>query len=377
MAKGPMYVKDFKFSSAGKTVGLCSGGMAKKYATGGQAVQMAKSNAVKKSLAGQKMTKMASGGYYADGGAMRSESTQMAKARRNYDDKKAEATRSIKEDSLFGSVKPTLDYWSAADDLSTAKKETGYAKGGKWIQNAIKKPGALRATLHVKEGKNIPKGKLEAAAAKPGITGKRARLAMTLGKMHKADGGSITEAGTGETYPSRAAMVKHESLETPRMQKQEMIQKSTIKKPAVKLTAGRAASGKSAISPQMPMKKGGFVEGGGMIPNKGDLGVKGNKDPGETGGKSPIKSHPKYNFADGGNVMAPAGALNAMRGAAMQQRPMMAQRPMMPAQGGNAQDKMQMLARMAMAQKMAQTQGRGAPMMARPAMKSGGAAKKK
>ena len=255
-------VKDFNFSSSGKTVGLCNGSMTK-MASGGQAVQMAKSNAVKKSMAGQKMTKMASGGYYAE--------------------------------------------------------------GGKWIQEAVKKPGALRAALHVKEGKNIPKGKLEAAAKKPGLMGQRARLAETLGKMRKADGGPITEEMTSETYPSRSAMVKHESLETPRMQKQEMVQKSTVRAPALKLKAGRAAAGKAAIAPQMPMKKGGFVERGtGMIPSKGTLGVKNNKNPGEMGGKAPIKSHPKYNFAKGGSVqkyaaggpaMPQQGALQAMRAA--------------------------------------------------------------
>jgi hypothetical protein len=51
---------------------------------------------------------------------------------------------------------------------------------GKWIQKAIKKPGALRASLGVKEGKTIPAKKLAAAAKKPGVTGQRARLAETL-----------------------------------------------------------------------------------------------------------------------------------------------------------------------------------------------------
>jgi hypothetical protein len=50
----------------------------------------------------------------------------------------------------------------------------------KWIQKAIKKPGALREALHVKEGKKIPMKKLEAAAKKPGKIGQRARLAKTL-----------------------------------------------------------------------------------------------------------------------------------------------------------------------------------------------------
>jgi len=50
----------------------------------------------------------------------------------------------------------------------------------KWIQNAIKKPGALRAELGAKPGKPIPAKKLAAAAKKPGVEGKRARLAETL-----------------------------------------------------------------------------------------------------------------------------------------------------------------------------------------------------
>lgn len=53
----------------------------------------------------------------------------------------------------------------------------------KWIQKAIKKPGALRASLGVKSGQKIPTKKLAAAAKKPGIMGKRARLAKTLSKL--------------------------------------------------------------------------------------------------------------------------------------------------------------------------------------------------
>jgi len=52
-----------------------------------------------------------------------------------------------------------------------------------WIQNAIKKPGALKKELGVKKGEKIPAGKLAAAAKKPGVMGKRARLAETLKGM--------------------------------------------------------------------------------------------------------------------------------------------------------------------------------------------------
>jgi hypothetical protein len=55
----------------------------------------------------------------------------------------------------------------------------------KWIAGAIKKPGALRKTLHAKAGKPIPSKKLATAAAKPGVTGRRARLAQTLKKLGK------------------------------------------------------------------------------------------------------------------------------------------------------------------------------------------------
>lgn len=55
----------------------------------------------------------------------------------------------------------------------------------KWIQEAIKKKGALRSTLGAKEGKPIPAKKLAAAAKKPGVTGQRARLAQTLKGLKK------------------------------------------------------------------------------------------------------------------------------------------------------------------------------------------------
>jgi hypothetical protein len=53
-----------------------------------------------------------------------------------------------------------------------------------WIQGAIKKKGALRKELHVKKGEKIPKSKLKKAAKAKGTEGKRARLAITLSKMH-------------------------------------------------------------------------------------------------------------------------------------------------------------------------------------------------
>ena len=53
----------------------------------------------------------------------------------------------------------------------------------KWIQKAIKKPGALHEQMGIPKGQKIPSKKLAAAAKKPGKLGQRARLAETLGKI--------------------------------------------------------------------------------------------------------------------------------------------------------------------------------------------------
>jgi len=53
----------------------------------------------------------------------------------------------------------------------------------KWIKGAIKHPGALRKTAGVKKGKKIPVSTLRRLAKKKGVTGRRARLALTLRKL--------------------------------------------------------------------------------------------------------------------------------------------------------------------------------------------------
>lgn len=49
-----------------------------------------------------------------------------------------------------------------------------------WIAGSIKHPGALHKQLGIKSGKKIPTKKIEAAAKKGGLLGKRANLAKTL-----------------------------------------------------------------------------------------------------------------------------------------------------------------------------------------------------
>ncbi len=60
------------------------------------------------------------------------------------------------------------------------------AEKKKFIQEAIKHPGALRMSLHVKPGEKIPEIKLKKAKhSKNPTTKKRAILAETLKNMHK------------------------------------------------------------------------------------------------------------------------------------------------------------------------------------------------
>ena len=55
----------------------------------------------------------------------------------------------------------------------------------KWIQKAIKKPGALHEQLGVPMGEKIPAKKLAKAAKAPGKLGQRARFAQVLKGMRK------------------------------------------------------------------------------------------------------------------------------------------------------------------------------------------------
>jgi len=81
---------------------------------------------------------------------------------------------------------------AAESAARTGDVPEGRKSGGKnWIAGAIKKPGALRKSLGVKEGENIPAKKLAKAAESPGKLGQRARLAQTLKKLGKKRGGSV------------------------------------------------------------------------------------------------------------------------------------------------------------------------------------------
>ncbi len=94
----------------------------------------------------------------------------------------------VQEQTLAGKKTPvslTPDKKLGATSMTAKKGIKVKAKGGKWIQKAIKKPGALRAQLGAKPGKPIPAAKLAKAAKAKGKLGQRARLAQTLKKMKK------------------------------------------------------------------------------------------------------------------------------------------------------------------------------------------------
>lgn len=60
------------------------------------------------------------------------------------------------------------------------------ARPNKWIEKAVKKPGALHKALHVKAGEKIPEAKLEKALhSKNPLTAKRANFAKTLRGLRK------------------------------------------------------------------------------------------------------------------------------------------------------------------------------------------------
>lgn len=70
-----------------------------------------------------------------------------------------------------------------SEDIPPKRMKAGGMTSKKWIQGAIKKPGALRQQMGVKAGQNIPAGRLATAAKAPGKLGQRARFAQTLSKM--------------------------------------------------------------------------------------------------------------------------------------------------------------------------------------------------
>ena len=154
-------------------------------------------------------------------------------------------------------------------------EELHLKKGGKakWIAGAIKHPGALHKSLHVKEGEKIPAKKLAKAAHSdnPKLA-KRARLAQTLKRMHK-DGGGWT--GEGDTVTD---------LDRQRRAENDMAYQQGMRR-LLKTTPPNTSKGPE------PHKKGGKAESakynylGGTRPTGGRIAK---KDGGRTKGKTNI-----------------------------------------------------------------------------------------
>ena len=71
----------------------------------------------------------------------------------------------------------------------------------KWIQGAIKRPGALHRALGVPQGKKIPAKKLSAAKKKGGRLARMANLATTLKGFNKPRGsGPFTKEEIAKGY---------------------------------------------------------------------------------------------------------------------------------------------------------------------------------
>ena len=177
---------------------------------------------------GGKAVKKAKGGY-AEGG-MRSESSEAAKAGRDYKDaqerfsnftnekndltttqgransrvKTARSAEELERVNAAGrrnyDTKNSTGYYDMdkpAEELdvsprlmdsptSVGKAKGGMAKGGNWIAGATKNKGALHRSLGVPQGERIPAKKLNAAMKSDNPTiAKRARLAKTLKSFNK------------------------------------------------------------------------------------------------------------------------------------------------------------------------------------------------
>ena len=96
---------------------------------------------------------------------------------------------------LRGLVEAYSEVYAPQEEIEEAEK---------WIQGAIKKPGALHKQLGVPAGEKIPAEKLAAAAKKGGKLGQRARLAQTL-KGLKEEETEIDEAVKGADTEMRKA----------------------------------------------------------------------------------------------------------------------------------------------------------------------------
>lgn len=110
--------------------------------------------------------------------------------------------------------KSKLDKKHDRQQSAKGLKDGGKADSKNWIAGAIKKPGALHKSLGVPMGEKIPAKKLAEAAEKGGKLGKRARLAQTLKRLNKYDGGGLTAKEAAAVLGGRDPYAESTMVET-------------------------------------------------------------------------------------------------------------------------------------------------------------------
>jgi len=173
----------------------------------------------------------------------------------------------------------TLKYVKEFDFGPQLTYVKGYARGGK-----CKTDYAMGGSCYAEGGKTDlaqDKAMIKKAFKQHDMQEHKGGKGTTL-KLKK--GGNVMEKATGERYPSREAMMKHERKETPRMQREEVMERETVR------NADRGPSG-----------------GPGMRRNMGALGMIANKDPGERRGVPVAPNLPMISPMKKGGAVPKAG----------------------------------------------------------------------
>lgn len=153
------------------------------------------------------------------------------------------------------------------------------------------------------------KGYAEGGSVKADMKQDKKMVASAIHKHEKAQhpgepltklkkGGKVVEKATGERYPSRAAMEKHEMMETPRMKREELVQKRVVRGPAM-------AAGRDPRAPMLPPSASSvappaYAKGGNVKAKVGKVMAEFGKGELHSGSKKgPIVTNPKQAVAIG------------------------------------------------------------------------------
>ena len=156
------------------------------------------------SIFGAKMSNKGHPNVYHDDAATSYKATadRMRGGEKPYNAHAADLNKIYEKKMWEGNLDPNDPSVQGSGDVTVGGKPAS-VREERWIQAALKKKtkGALHKDLGVSTKKKIPLSKLKAASDDPGKTGKRARLALTLRKLHeKLESDSFKAAqGTGKS----------------------------------------------------------------------------------------------------------------------------------------------------------------------------------